>query len=72
MPGDCTSGAGRGRIRSWPTQKSLDDRSWRPKQIAHYLDVSERHVRDVRREDETFPPRMAGREPRWSRDVSRR
>jgi hypothetical protein len=41
--------------------------------IAHYLDVSERHVRDIRREDETFPPpRMVGRKPRWSPDVIRR
>ena len=49
-----------------------DDTSWGPKHIAHYLDVSERHVRDIRREDETFPPpRMVGSKPRWSPDVIR-
>ncbi|WP_448610079.1 helix-turn-helix transcriptional regulator [Geodermatophilus sp. URMC 60] len=54
---------------TWPP----DDQSWGPKQIAHYLNVSERHIRDVRNEDETFPPpRMVGSKPRWSPDVIRR
>ena len=44
-----------------------------PKHIAPHLDVSERHVRDIRREDETFPPpRMVGSKPRRSPDVIRR
>jgi predicted DNA-binding transcriptional regulator AlpA len=55
------------------TTRPPDDMSWGPKHIAHYLDVSERHVRDIRREDETFPPpRMIGSKPRWSPDVIRR
>jgi hypothetical protein len=55
------------------TTRPPADTAWRPKHIAHYLDVSERHVRDIRREDETFPPpRMVGRKPRWSPDVIRR
>lgn len=46
------------------------DTAWGPKHIAHYLDISERHVRDIRREDDTFPtPRMVGSLPRWSPDA---
>jgi hypothetical protein len=55
------------------TPRPPDDTSWGPKHIAHHLDVSERHVPDIRREDETFPaPRMVGSTPRWSPDVIRR
>ena len=55
------------------TTRPSDDTSWGPKHIAHHLDVSERHVHDIRREDETFPPpRMVGSKPRWSPDVIRR
>jgi predicted DNA-binding transcriptional regulator AlpA len=50
-----------------------DDTSWDPQQVADYLQVSVRHIRDVRQEDETFPPpRMVGTRPRWSPDVIRR
>jgi hypothetical protein len=38
------------------TTKAPDDTSRGPEHIAHHLDVSERHVRDIRREDETVPP----------------
>jgi hypothetical protein len=55
------------------TTRPPDDTSWGPKRIAHYLDASERHIRDIRREDETFAaPRMIGSKPRWSPDVIRR
>ena len=41
--------------------------------IAHHLDVTERHIRDIRREAETFPaPREVGTKLRWDPDVIRR
>ena len=55
------------------TTRPPADKAWGPKHIAHYLDVSERHVRDIRREDDTFSaPRMVGSRPRWSPDAVRR
>ncbi len=39
-----------------------DDRSWGPKQIVFYLDISERHLFDVRREDTSFPVPPDGRQ----------
>jgi predicted DNA-binding transcriptional regulator AlpA len=55
------------------TRVPADDTAWGPKQVARYLDVSERHVFDLRREDESFPPpRMVGSKPRWSPEVIRR
>ena len=55
------------------TRTPAEESAWGPKQVARYLDVSERHVFDVRREDDTFPPpRMVGRKPRWSPHVVRR
>ncbi len=55
------------------TRVPVNDTAWDPQQVADYLKVSVRHVFDVRREDETFPPpRMVGRKPRWSPDVVRR
>jgi hypothetical protein len=55
------------------TRVPLDNTAWGPKHIAIYRDVSERHVRDIRREDETFPaPRMVGSRPRWCPDAVRR
>jgi predicted DNA-binding transcriptional regulator AlpA len=55
------------------TTRPPADKAWGPKHIAHYLDISERHVRDIRREDDTFPaPRMVGSRPRWSPDAVRR
>ncbi len=55
------------------TTRPPDDRSWGPKQIAFYLDISERHLFDVRREDTSFPvPRMVGSKPRWCPGVIQR
>ena len=55
------------------TTRPPADKAWGPKHIAHYLDISERHVRDIRREDDTFPtPRMVGSKPRWCPDLVRR
>jgi predicted DNA-binding transcriptional regulator AlpA len=55
------------------TRVPPEDTAWDPQQVAHYLKVSERHVRDLRREDDSFPPpRMLGRKPGWSPDVVRR
>ncbi|WP_131801698.1 helix-turn-helix transcriptional regulator [Klenkia soli] len=49
------------------------DKAWGPDDIALYLDVCERHLRNVRNADNTFPrPRMLGRQPRWDPDVIRR
>lgn len=51
-----------------PTEKMLA-----PTTLAEMLDISERHLADVRREDETFPsPKMLGTLPRWSPAVIRR
>ena len=51
-----------------PTEKMLT-----PTTLAEMLDISERHLTDVRREDETFPaPVMLGTLPRWSPAVIRR
>ena len=45
-----------------PTEKMLN-----PTRLAEMLDISERHLTDLRREDKTFPaPRMLGALPRWS------
>jgi hypothetical protein len=55
------------------TRRPPADTAWGPKRIAHYLDVSERHVRDIRREDDTFPALgMVGSKPSWSPDAVRR
>jgi hypothetical protein len=55
------------------TMRPPADKAWGPKHIAHYLDVSERHVRDIRRQDDTFPaPRMVGSKPRWCPNVVQR
>ncbi len=51
-----------------PTEKMLT-----PTTLAEMLDISERHLADVRREDKTFPaPVMLGTLPRWSPTVIRR
>jgi hypothetical protein len=44
------------------TRVPPDNTAWGPKHIAIYLDVSERHVRDIRREDDTFPTPPDGRQ----------
>lgn len=55
------------------TTRPPADTAWGPKHIALYLDISERHFRDVRREDPSFPaPRMVGNRPRWCDTVVRR
>ena len=44
-----------------PTQKMLT-----PTTLAEMLEISERHLTDLRREDKTFPaPVMLGTLPRW-------
>jgi predicted DNA-binding transcriptional regulator AlpA len=49
------------------------DQAWEPQHVAQYLGICERHLRNVRNDDETFPrPRMLGRLPRWEPDVIRR
>ena len=49
------------------TEPPADASAWGIQQVARYLDVSERHVLNLRRTDPTFPtPRMVGRRPRWS------
>lgn len=51
-----------------PTEKILT-----PTTLAEMLEISERHLTDLRREDETFPaPTMLGTLPRWSPTVIRR
>ena len=51
-----------------PTEKMLD-----PTSLAEMLRISERHLTDVRREDNAFPqPRMLGTLPRWNPAVIRR
>lgn len=51
-----------------PTEKMLT-----PTSLAEMLDISERHLTDVRREDATFPaPIMLGTLPRWSPAAIRR
>ena len=69
--------AGRLRI-GWPLRTGpvmantinevpADEPAWDTQQVAHYLRVSDRHVRNLRKKDPTFPlPRMVGRKPRWS------
>jgi predicted DNA-binding transcriptional regulator AlpA len=53
---------------SAPTEKMLT-----PATLAEMLDISDRHLTDVRREDETFPsPVLLGTSPRWSPAVIRR
>lgn len=43
-----------------------------PTSLAAMLDISERHLSDVRREDSMFPrPVLLGTLPRWSPDVIR-
>ena len=45
-----------------PTEKMLT-----PTTLAEMLEISERHLTDLRREDKTFPaPVMLGTLPRWS------
>lgn len=40
-----------------------------PTTLPPFLDISARHLADVRREDPTFPaPRMVGSLPRWTRE----
>ena len=40
--------------------------AWDTQQVARYLNVSERHIRNLRKKDASFPgPRMVGRRPRW-------
>lgn len=41
-----------------------------PAAVAALLDISERHLTDLRAEDPTFPtPRMCGRLPRWDAET---
>lgn len=50
-----------------PIEKMLS-----PNELAEVLDISRRHLDDLRREDPTFPrPLMLGRLPRWSPVVIR-
>jgi predicted DNA-binding transcriptional regulator AlpA len=51
-----------------PTEKMLT-----PTTLAEMLEISDRHLTDVRREDKTFPtPVLLGTLPRWSPAVIRR
>lgn len=51
-----------------PTEKMLT-----PTTLAQMLEISDRHLSDVRREDQTFPvPVLLGTLPRWSPAVIRR
>lgn len=51
-----------------PTEKMLT-----PTTLSEMLEISERHLTDLRREDKTFPvPVMLGTLPRWSPAVIRR
>jgi hypothetical protein len=44
--------------------------AWDPERVAAFLLISKRHLRDIRREDPTFPPPcMLGSKPRWSPEV---
>jgi predicted DNA-binding transcriptional regulator AlpA len=43
-----------------------DEPAWDTQQVACYLNVSERHIRNLRKKDASFPaPRMVGCLPRW-------
>ncbi len=47
-----------------------DEPAWDIQQVARYLNVSERHIRNLRKKDASFPtPRMVGRRPRWPADA---
>lgn len=47
-----------------------DEPAWDTQQVARYLNVSERHIRNLRKRDASFPaPRMVGRRPRWAADA---
>lgn len=51
-----------------PTEKMLT-----PTTLAEMLEISDRHLTDVRREDQTFPaPVLLGTLPRWSPAAIRR
>lgn len=51
-----------------PTEKMLT-----PTTLAQMLEISDRHLTDVRREDQTFPsPVLLGTLPRWSPAAIRR
>ncbi|WP_100501210.1 helix-turn-helix transcriptional regulator [Geodermatophilus chilensis] len=47
-----------------------DEPAWNTQQAARYLNVSERHIRNLRKKDASFPtPRLVGRKPRWPADA---
>jgi predicted DNA-binding transcriptional regulator AlpA len=74
-----------GRLRiGWPLRTGLvmantinevpaGEPAWDTQQVAHYLRVSERHIRNLRGKDASFPtPRKVGNRPRWCPDSVRR